>query len=87
MPRYHFHVSLEGTLLRDPHGRQLPDADAAWEQARTAAVDLMQTDFGQPVNGARCHFEVTDETGGIVLEFPFTEAMAINTLPQRRRVN
>jgi hypothetical protein len=37
-----------------------------------AALDLMQTDFGQPVNWARCHFEVTDETGQIVLEFPFT---------------
>ena len=87
MPRYYFHVSLEGTLLRDPHGRQLPDADAAWEQARMAALDLMQTDFGQPVNWARSHFEVTDETGEIVLEFPFTEAIDINTLPQRRRVN
>jgi hypothetical protein len=87
MPRYHFHVSLEGTLLRDPEGRELPDADAAWEHARMAAVDLMQTDFGQPVNWAWSHFEVTDETGQIVLEFPFTEAMEMSTLPQRRRVN
>jgi hypothetical protein len=87
MPRYYFHVSLEGTLLSDPGGRQLPDADAAWEQARTAALDLMRTDFGQPVNWARCHFEVTDETGEIVLENPFTEAIEMNTPPQWRRMS
>ena len=87
MPRYYFHVSLEGTLLRDPEGRQLPDADAAREQARMAALDLMQTDFGQPVNWARCHFEVIDETGEIVLEFPFAEAIEMNTLPQQRRMS
>jgi len=37
MPRYYFHVSVEGTVTRDPDGEDLPDADAAWEHARAAA--------------------------------------------------
>ncbi len=77
MPRYFFHVSLEGTLIRDPDGHDLPDADAAWERARGAARDLMRTDLGRPVNWLACHFVVAGEDGEVVLEFPFAEAVEI----------
>ncbi len=81
MPRYFFHVSLEGTLIPDPDGQSLPDADAAWEQARDLARDLMRSDLGQPVNWFACHFEVSDERGEVILEFPFAEAVEVDPPP------
>ncbi|HEX2554874.1 MAG TPA: hypothetical protein VHL98_14330 [Microvirga sp.] len=77
MPRYFFHVSLEGTLIEDPNGQVLPNADAAWERARQGARTLMRSDLGRPVNWLTCHFEVADAAGHVVLEFPFAEAVEI----------
>ena len=77
MPRYFFNVSLEDHLLPDPEGQELPDPDAAWETARRIACDAMSVDEGRPMNWQTCHVEVKDGDGGIVLEFPFLEAVAI----------
>ncbi len=40
MPLYFFHVSLDGSMMPDAEGRELPDPDAAWEAARSGALDL-----------------------------------------------
>jgi hypothetical protein len=76
-----FHVWLEGTVTRDPDGEELPDADAAWEYARAAALDLMQADLGRPVNWLKCHVEVSTGDDEIVLELPFAECMEITHSP------
>ncbi len=75
MPRYFFHVVLEGERIPDLDGQDLPDPDAAWEAARRTASSLMETAVDRPVAWLRCHFEVQDEAGEIVLEFPFVEAI------------
>ena len=75
MPRYFFNVSLDDHLLPDPEGRELPDPDAAWETARRIALDAMSIDEGRPMDWRRCHVEVKDRDGEIVLEFPFREAV------------
>lgn len=75
MPRYFFHVVLENERVPDPDGQELPDPDAAWEAARRTAVTLMDTPVERPVNWLTCRFEVQDEAGEIVLEFPFAEAV------------
>jgi hypothetical protein len=81
MPRFFFHVSLEGSILRDDEGQDLPDADAAWESARGAALDLMKADLGRPVNWFDCYFQVMNGSEEVVLEFPFVEAVEIKKLP------
>jgi hypothetical protein len=81
MPRYFFHVSIEGTVLRDNEGQDLSDADAAWESARSAALDLMKADLGRPVNWFACYFEVVNADDQVVLEFPFAEAVEVKELP------
>jgi hypothetical protein len=81
MPRYYFHVSLEGVVLPDDEGQDLPDADAAWESARSAALDLMKADLGRPVNWFNCYFKVTNSNEEVVLELPFAEAVEIKQLP------
>ena len=75
MPRYFFNVVLEDAVVLDPDGRELPDADAAWEAARRASLDLMRSDLGRPVNWVQCRFEVRDDEDEVVLEFPFAEAV------------
>ena len=75
MPRYFFNVSLEGNLLPDPEGQELPDPDAAWEAAHRIAGDLMSTELDKPVKWHDCFFEVKDAAGEVVLEFPFLEAV------------
>jgi hypothetical protein len=75
MPRYFFHLSLEGTLLPDPDGQDLQNADEAWETAQTAAQALMQTGFERPINWFDCYFEVRNEDDEVLLEFPFSEAI------------
>jgi malonyl CoA-acyl carrier protein transacylase len=80
MPRYFFNVSIEGTVLDDPDGQVLPNADAAWDAARKAARNLMATKTERPVNWMACRFEVRDEDDEIVLEFPFVEAVETKAL-------
>ena len=75
MPRYHFDVSIGDVSLPDPEGRDLPDADAAWETAKRMAGDLMRSDLGPAVNWMRGLVVVRDEADEIVLEFPFAEAV------------
>ncbi|MCP8940574.1 hypothetical protein NK718_18775 [Alsobacter sp. SYSU M60028] len=77
MPRYFFNLSIDGRLLPDTEGQELPDADRAWEAARKAARSLMRSKVGQSVNWLTSSFEVRDEDGEIVLEFPFLEAIDI----------
>jgi hypothetical protein len=75
MPRYFFNVYISEDKISDPDGQDLKDPDQAWEVARAMAVNLMDTQFEKPVNWAASHIEVLDEEGGILLEFPFVEAI------------
>lgn len=74
MPRYFFHTRLGDDLVTDPEGKLLRDPDHAWEVARVMIRKLLQTEAAQaPLLNAI--LEVTDDTGEIVMEFPFTEAL------------
>jgi hypothetical protein len=78
MPRYFFNLHLEGEVVPDLEGQEFRDADEAWEATLAMAQNLMQTEFSRPINWTLCHFEVTDETGDIVHEFPFVEAIKLS---------
>jgi hypothetical protein len=75
------HVSIAGSLVRDPDGRDLPDATPLGRLPRSAALDLMHSDMGRPVKWHPCFFEVRDEQDEVVLEFPFLEAIEIEAGP------
>ncbi len=74
MPRYYFHVR-RGHLTRDPDGAELPDIDAA-RQARgqDGLPRLERAAAGGQENNET--FEITDESGEVVLRVPFSEAFA-----------
>jgi hypothetical protein len=81
MPRYFFNTRIGEELIDDPEGEVLRNPDRAWEVARAMIRELLQSEgaSGALLNAV---IEVTDDTGEIVLEFPFAEA--IYDLPNRR---
>ena len=74
MPRYFFNTRLGDDLVADPEGEVLRDPDQAWEVARTMIRELLQTEATE-AKLLNATLEVTDASGEIVLEFPFTEAI------------
>jgi hypothetical protein len=74
MPRYFFNTRIGDELIADPEGEELRNPDRAWEIARAMIRELLRTEDteGGLLNAV---LEVTDDTGEIVLEFPFTEAI------------
>jgi hypothetical protein len=74
MPRYFFNTRIDGELIRDPDGAELRDPDHAWSMARAMIRDILHDEDNEP-RLLRAAIEVTDETGEVVLEFPFTEAL------------
>ena len=75
MPRYFFHLQQSERRLDDRAGQILHDADAAWETAKATARTLMASDPSRQDVWVTSVFEVTDQDGAIVLEFPFVEAI------------
>lgn len=75
MPRYFFNTRIGNDLIPDPEGEELRDADHAWEVARAMIRQLLREGNEQP-HLLSAHLEVTDEAGEVVLEFPFSEAIA-----------
>jgi hypothetical protein len=74
MPRYFFNTRIGDELIADPEGEDLRNADRAWEIARAMIRELLKTE-GADGGLLNAVLEVTDDSGEIVLEFPFTEAL------------
>ena len=74
MPRYFFNARIGDEVISDPEGEELRDPDRAWEIARAMIRELLKTE-GAEGDLMQAVIEVTDDEGGIVLEFPFTEAI------------
>ena len=74
MPRYYFHTRIGNDLIADPEGAELRDPDQAWEAARKMIGELIaDPEIGS--NLLRAQIEVTDASGELILEFPFSEAV------------
>ena len=74
MPRYFFNTRIGDELIVDPDGEDLRNPDSAWEVARQMILEVLKSEGTQPAL-MEAVIEVTDTTGEIVLEFPFTEAL------------
>ena len=74
MPRYFFNTRIGDELIVDPDGEELRDPDRAYEIARAMILELLRSEGSSPTLLSAV-IEVMDDDGGIVLEFPFTEAI------------
>jgi hypothetical protein len=74
MPRYYFNTRIGDELVSDTDGEVLRNPDRAWEVARDMIRELLRTE-GTHTALLSAVIEVTDETGDVVLEFPFSEAL------------
>jgi hypothetical protein len=81
MPRYFFHLCRDGARFNDDAGQTLRDPDQAWEAARATALHMMDSDPSEESSWSSYRFEVTDESGQVLLEFPFLEASEIKSQP------
>ena len=64
MPRYFFHIREGASLTRDRRGLELPDAEAAREEAITTGHALL----GERPGLLYRTIEIVDETGHVVDE-------------------
>ncbi|MEE7504303.1 DUF6894 family protein [Methylobacterium sp. C33D] len=76
MPRYFFHTQIGADVISDPTGIELRDPDAAWAAARETIRAALRQPRDQARLMAAC-LVVTDDDGEVVLEFPFSEAVAL----------
>jgi Domain of unknown function (DUF6894) len=81
MPRYFFHIRNNYERLEDLDGTELASPEAAHEEAVSAAIELIchRLEGGWYQNGQKIFgssIEVTDESGALVLTFPFAQILA-----------
>ena len=74
MPRYFFNTRIGDETIPDEEGEELRDPDHAWEVAKAMIVELLREEGDHPSLLAATII-VTDRSGEIVLEFPFSEAL------------
>ena|SRR5436305_15338910 len=81
MHHYYFHLISPAGRDTDELGNDYPDAEAAYLDAHEAAldisVDMLRRRLGDP---ARHSFEITDASGFVLFELPFSEVIS----PSRR---
>jgi hypothetical protein len=80
MPRYFFHTHIGDDVIVDPEGRELEDADAAYEAAKALAAQLLHGADSDP-ELLRAVLYVSDDAQELVLEFPMTEAITLDPVP------
>jgi hypothetical protein len=75
MPRYFFNTHIGEETIRDDEGEDLRDPDQAWEVAKAMIEELLEDEGSHP-SLLTASIVVTDADGDVVLEFPFSEALA-----------
>ena len=89
MPRYYFHLRNQEDLLEEHEGMDLPDLQAALEEALKVDRDLAL----DPAGIYGLEFEITDSAGKALLKVPVQERRRSRSLPplpeadERRRQN
>lgn len=75
MPRYYLNVRRKGVLIEDPDGEEATDLSAIQRSAEDTIEDILRRPetYGDNQNWDRCAFVITDESGTIVAEMPFSE--------------
>ncbi len=77
VPRYFLHLRYRDRLYVDEEGDELADSGAVRGHALETARDLIAGARLTTIrNWFDCTFEITDESGTLVLEVPFSDTIA-----------
>ena len=76
MPRFYFHIYNDIVTL-DEEGLELPDREAAREQAIFAGRELLCDQVREGRVRLHHRIEVADDKGRVVLKVPFRELVEI----------
>jgi hypothetical protein len=72
MPRYFFNIT-QGKLPRPAdEGMQLPNHEAAWEEATTTCGEMIKELDGKLKAGPEWRMEVTTESGAVLYRLRFS---------------
>lgn len=79
MPVYYFHIRSDGAVIEDEDGLELADLDRATFEAIAGARDIVvdRALSGEPI-GLNDVFEITGESGDVLLTVPFRDAVPEN---------
>jgi hypothetical protein len=77
MPLMFFNLHECGAVIADPEGSEVADLGAARERALKDARSIMCAEVEDGRLCLDCCIEVRDEEGGLLLQVPFREAVAI----------
>ena len=77
MGLYYFHIRGNGTDFPDDDGMELPDAEAAREQALIGARGILAAEVLEGRLPLDDRIEVEDEHGRLVLSLSFREAVGL----------
>lgn len=75
MPLFYLHTERQGLLIEDPDGSDLPDAQAAREEALAAARDLWASAIVSGTDRTDDRFIIANEGGEHVLAVRFIDAL------------
>lgn len=75
MARYFFHFRNGERLTQDEFGIEFDSADAALAEASKASIEMWSELLEQRTEPMQCAFEITDESGTVVFELPFSEVL------------
>ena len=68
MPRFHFHLTMDGESLVDTHGVELADLVAVQAHMRNAIADIIGDELAGGRDAVKLMISVTDPAGDQVLE-------------------
>jgi hypothetical protein len=77
MRRFYFHIRKGAELLEDQEGMELVNAQAALEEGRAAAREILanRIESGDVIDDEI--FEIVDEGGAIIARLPFKSAVRL----------
>lgn len=75
MPRFYFHQNVRDGFLEDPDGSDLPDIEAARQEALAGARDLWASAIRDGCDLLGDSFVIADEDGAVLLTISFIDAL------------
>ena len=75
MPNFFFHLVSSDLYDLDEIGCELPDVEAAYLEARAAAVEMIAEMLSSRRDPSCFQFEIFDAEGRFMIELPFSEVL------------